>query len=129
LLREESKWRREHSEPVRVRVLFYSSSSISKKPFFFFFLGRRDCLRSQQGGEEEPRNAYLVLFIKLRLSTHSYTASISSLLHMLTFAVEYARLLEIAVHQQETEICSRLMFSWFLTPVNKINHAESLNSS
>lgn len=92
-------------------------------------LGRRDCLRSEQGGKEEPSNAYLVLFIKLRLSTHSCTASISSILHVLTFAVEYARLLEIAVNQQEAEICSRLMFSWFLTPVNKTNHAVSLNSS
>lgn len=81
-MREQSKWRPEHTELFRVRVLFYSYSSISVK--HVFLLGRRDCLRSEQGGEEEPSSAYFLVFIKLRLSTHLYTASISSLLHMLT---------------------------------------------
>lgn len=96
------------------------------------FLGKEMCLRSEQGGGKESNNAYLSLFIKLRLATHPRTRSISFLPpHVPTSAAEYTRLqlLEITVNQEETEICSRLVFSWFLTPVNKINHAVSLHSS
>lgn len=109
----------------------YDYPSIAIKNFFL--LGRR-CPTHESGWGKEPTNAYLSLFIKLKFPTHPETTSISFIFphclpHIVTFAAEYGRLWiqRITVIQEETEICSRLMFSWFLTPANKTNHAVSLN--
>lgn len=109
----------------------YDFPSIAEKSVFL--LGGR-CPRHALGCGKEPTNAYLSLFIKLKFPTHPGTASISFVLPqclpcIVNSVAEYGRLRVegIAVSQEETEICSRVMFSWFLAPANKTNHAVSFN--